>query len=74
MKIFRNFGHFSSCVWENSGCRVSRNAFSGAEAKIYKLADNGTEYVVKERFSKCYRVKELDESVSIGGIDWSFGE
>ena len=37
----------------------------GAEAKIYKLSDNGTEYVVKERFSKCYRVKELDESVSI---------
>ena len=37
----------------------------GAEAKIYKLSDNGKEYVVKERFSKCYRVKELDESVSI---------
>merc|ERR1712131_19752 len=35
----------------------------GAEAKIYKLSDNGTEYVVKERFSKCYRVKELDESL-----------
>ena len=48
-------------------CTYSRIAFSGAEAKIYKLTDNGTEYVVKERFSKCYRVKELDESVSIGG-------
>ena len=59
------FGVILATCEKVSGCWSFRFKFSGAEAKIYKLSDNGTEYVVKERFSKCYRVKELDESVSI---------
>ena len=36
----------------------------GAEAKLYEFESDGKVYIVKERFAKSYRVKELDDMVS----------
>ena len=35
----------------------------GAEARLYEIEHGDTVYIVKERFAKSYRVKELDDMV-----------
>ena len=35
----------------------------GAEARLYEIEHNDRVYIVKERFAKSYRVKELDDMV-----------
>ena len=40
----------------------------GAEAKLYELESDGKVYIVKERFAKSYRVKELDDLVRLEKI------
>jgi len=37
--------------------------YLGAEAKIYKIENKNKIYIVKQRFKKCYRVDQLDQTV-----------
>ena len=43
---------------------MSEFLFQGAEARVYTTSFMGTPAVLKERLSKSYRVKELDQKIN----------